>query len=251
MNIVLALCAFVLLVAVLWDAFETVVLPRRVTRRFRLVGIFYRTTWPVWSALVSAIVPRKNQETALSYYGPLSMIVLLALWAVILIVAFSLFYLLDAPSLSARNMPAGWRTCLYFSGTTFFTLGLGDVAPVSPLAHALVVIEAGLGFGFLAMVISYLPAIHQSFARRETNISLLDARAGSPPSASEILRRQVRDNSLASLTAFLHEWERWCAELLESHLSFPMLAYFRSQHDNQSWLTALTAILDSSSPGHR
>ncbi len=111
------------------------------------------------------------------------------------------------------------------------------------------VLEAGMGFGFLAIVISYLPALNQSFSRREVNISLLDARAGSPPSALEILRRHIRDHGREkanSLVALLHEWERWSAELLESHLSYPVLVYFRSQHDNQSWLAALTAILDTS-----
>ena len=138
-------------------------------------------------------------------------------------------------------------TCLYFSGTTFFTLGLGDVSPYTTTARMLVVLEGGMGFAFLALVISYLPALNQSFSRREVNISLLDARAGSPPSAGEILRRHVQFSAGNSLTQLLHEWERWSAELLESHLSYPVLVYFRSQHDNQSWLAALTAVLDTCS----
>ena len=103
-----------------------------------------------------------------------------------------------------------------------------------------------MGFGFLAVVISYLPAINQSFSRREVNISLLDTRAGSPPTAAEMLRRHTEGNDTGALTLLLREWERWSAELLESHLSFPVLVYFRSQHDNQSWLAALVSILDAS-----
>ena len=120
------------------------------------------------------------------------------------------------------------------------------MAPRSAFARAVVVLEAGIGFGFLAMVISYLPVIYQAFSRREVTISLLDARAGSPPTAAELLRRLKHDRSMESLQQLLEEWERWSAELLESHLSYPMLAHFRSQHHNQSWLGALTAILDTS-----
>lgn len=151
-------------------------------------------------------------------------------------------------ALGARvNLPEGpiaFGTALYLSGTTFFTLGLGDVVPVTPVARVITVIEAGMGFGFLAVVVGYLPVLYQAFSRREVTISLLDARAGSPPSAVELLRRHR--GSLHELEDLLDDWERWAAELLESHLSYPVLSYFRSQHDNQSWLAALTTLLDTS-----
>ena len=115
---------------------------------------------------------------------------------------------------------------------------------MAPIARALTVIEAGVGFGFLALVIGYLPVLYQGFSRREVNISLLDARAGSPPSAGELLVRHVGDT--AGLETLLRDWERWAAELMESHLSYPVLLYFRSQHEHQSWLGALTAVLDAS-----
>jgi hypothetical protein len=132
------------------------------------------------------------------------------------------------------------------SGTTFFTLGLGDVVPAGSFTRVLAVIEAGMGFGFLAVLIGHLPSLNQSFSKREVNISLLDARAGSPPTAFEIMYRHSHDFGMEALRQLLYDWERWSAELLESHLSFPVLAYYRSQHDNQSWLSALTAILDVS-----
>src|SRR5205823_4688769 len=135
---------------------------------------------------------------------------------------------------------------VYMSGTTFFTLGLGDVVPRTALAKTLTVIEAGTGFAFLAAVIGYFPVIYQAFSRREVAISLLDARAGSPPSASELLWRHRGDPGSAALTDLLRDWERWAADVLESHLSYPPLAYFRSQHYNESWLAALTTILDAS-----
>ena len=117
--------------------------------------------------------------------------------------------------------------------------------PRSGLARFLVVAEAGFGFGFLAAVIGYLPFIYGSFAEREVNISLLDSRAGTPPTAGELLRRHSYAEGAEALRELLKDWERWCAELMESHLSYPVLAYFRSQHDNQSWIASLTAILDT------
>ncbi len=132
------------------------------------------------------------------------------------------------------------------SGTTLVTLGLGDVVPQTRLARALVVIEAGTGLGFLAMVITYLPVPYQSFSRREVRLSLLDAWAGSPPCGTEVLRRLGRAGELSSLDEFFKDWEYWCSDVLESHISYPAVAYFRSQHQRQSWVSALTAILDLS-----
>ncbi len=245
MSVTAIISGIILIAIVLWDSFETVVLPRRVTRRFRLARYFYRNTWRFWRKLVEVLVPPKAQENYLSYYGPLSLLLLIGLWALALITGFSLLYWAQDHSLRTPDGIAHFRDCLYFSGTTFFTLGLGDIVPRTGLARVLIVAEAGMGFGFLAIMISYLPAVNQSFSRREVNISLLDARAGSPPTAAEMLRRHAQHGALEALIQLLHEWERWSADLLESHLSFPMLAYFRSQHDNQSWLAALTTVLDT------
>jgi hypothetical protein len=244
-KILLAFPGVALIVLVLWDAFETVVLPRRVTRKFRLTRLFYRYTWMIWSAIIRRIAKGRRQETYLSYYGPMSLILLLTIWAAGVIFGFSLVEWAAGFSLQAPEGTPGFATYLYLSGTTFFTLGLGDVTPVAAFARALTAIESGLGLGLLALVIGYLPAMNQSFSRREVNISLLDARAGSPPTAAEMLIRQCRGSDTEALLQYLGDWERWAAELLESHLSYPVLAYFRSQHDSQSWLGALTTILDT------
>jgi hypothetical protein len=245
MAIAAALSGTVLIVVVLWEAFETIVLPRRVTRRVRLTRLFYRCTWRPWRALAHAVASGRRLETLLSFFGPLSLLLLLSLWALGLITGFALLYWSCGVGPRTPSADAGFFTGLYLSGSTFFTLGLGDVIPHTSIARVMAVFEAGMGFAFLALVIGYLPALNQSFSRREVSISLLDARAGSPPTAAEMLRRHGSDHGLAALQQLLHDWERWSAELLESHLSFPVLAYFRSQHDNQSWLAALTAILDT------
>jgi hypothetical protein len=189
--------------------------------------------------------PGKRREKYLSYYGPLSLLLLLSVWASSLIVGFAMLQWALGSEMSAPEGAATFGTDLYMSGTTFFTLGLGDVMPRTPLARAVTVVEAGTGFGFLAMVIGYLPMLYQAFSQREVIISLLDARAGSPPRAAELLRRHGQ-GYMEELGQLLRDWERWSAELLESHLSYPVLGYYRSQHDNQSWLAALTTILDAS-----
>src|SRR6266571_9239002 len=235
-----------LIAVVLWEAFETIVLPRRVTRRWRLTRLFYRATWKPFAALVSQLFAGKRRETYLGFYGPLSLLLLLSVWAVGLVFGFALLHWGFGSELRPQEGATGFTTDLYMSGTTFFTLGLGDVVPRTQFARVLTVLEAGLGFGFLAMVIGYLPVLYQSFSRREVNISLLDARAGSPPTAAELLRRHAHNHGMDALHELLRDWERWSAELLESHLSYPVLCLFRSQHDNQSWLAALTTILDTS-----
>jgi hypothetical protein len=243
MSIAIMLAGAFLIVLVLWEAFETIIFPRRVTRRMRMTRIFYRVTWRAWKRIVYLMPAGRPSENLLSIYGPLSLIVLLSLWAFTLMLGFGL---LHWGSAAISEDQKSFATTLYYSGTTFFTLGLGDVRPLSALARLLTVAEAGTGLGFLAIVIGYLPGLNNSFSRREVNISLLDARAGSPPTAAEMLYRHNDEYGMESIRQLLHEWERWSAELLESHLSYPVLAYFRSQHDNQSWLAALTSILDTS-----
>ena len=235
----------VLLAVVLWDAFETIILPRRVSGRIRITKLFYRSTWIPWRATARFLAGRRR-DAFLSFFGPLSLILLLALWAVGIVVSFGLLQWAAGSALNVTGGEPGLGTDLYMSGTTFVTLGLGDVAPSSPVAKALTAVEAGMGFAFLAVVIGYFPVIYQAFSRREVAISLLDARAGSPPSASELLWRHRGDPGTAALTDLLRDWEHWAADVLESHLSYPPLAYFRSQHYNESWLAALATILDTS-----
>ncbi|HLZ52361.1 MAG TPA: potassium channel family protein [Candidatus Acidoferrum sp.] len=230
---------------VLWDAFESIILPRRVTRRFRLARLFYKSTWRTWKLVMRLVSSRKRREALLGFYGPLSLLVLVAVWAVGLVLGFGLMQYGAGSAVNMTGSESSFMTDIYLSGTTFFTLGLGDVVPRSALARALVVTEAGFGFGFLAAVIGYLPFIYGSFSKREVDISLLDSRAGTPPTAGELLRRHSYPSGLEALRDLLKDWELWAAELMESHLSYPVLAYFRSQHDNQSWIASLTAILDT------
>ena len=244
MKIFLAVLSIVCTLAILQDAFEAIILPRRVSRRFRFTRVFYRSTWTVWSAMSRRIKSDKRRESYFGYYGPLSLIMLLMVWALGLILTFSVLQWALRSPLYAPNDGRGFWTYAYMSGTTFFTLGYGDVTPGGTIGRVLAVIEAGMGLGFLALVIGYLPVIYQAFSRREVNISLLDARAGSPPTAAELIRRH--SGNMQELDLLMRDWEKWSSEFMESHISYPVLCYYRSQHNNQSWLAALTAILDAS-----
>jgi hypothetical protein len=253
MNSHLHITAIVAGVAILWmvllDAFETVVLPRRVLRNFKLTAYFYRRTWIPWRKIAQHIKKPSRQQNFLGYFGPLSLILLLGFWAAGLIFGFALiqFGIGGHEQLNGERLNFG--KIIYHSGETFFTLGYGDIVPTSAPARALSVFEAGMGFAFLGVVIGYIPVVYSSFSRREIQISMLDARAGSPPSASELLVRLAGRSedpgvSQSVLDEVLRDWERWSAELLESQISYPVLTFFRSQHSNQSWVAALTTMLD-------
>src|SRR3984957_10860423 len=247
MRIVTTICGILCILVVLLDAFQTIILPRRAAGRLRLTRIFYILTWFPWRFVATRIHHPRKRETALSFYGPLSVIFLLVVWACGMIFGFSLIYYALGSPFNDASQPLGYLSDLYVSGTNFFTLGLGDVIPRGQVVRALSTLEGGTGFGFLAIVMGYFPVLYGAFSRREVSISLLDARAGSPPTAAELMRRHTFDGAENALASLLSEWERWSAELLESHISYTLLCYFRSQHTNQSWLSALTAMLDTSS----
>ena len=231
---------------VLWDGFETMVLPRRVVRRLRVTRLFYRSTWLPWSRLAYSGFSGRRLEAILGVFGPLSLLFLIFFWVAILVFGFGLVHWALGSEVSSAEGGRGFLLDLYLSGTTFFTLGLGDVRPVDSVAKLMTVIEAGMGFGFLALVIGYFPALSQSFSRRESSISKLDSRAGSPPVGVLLLHGHNGKGGADELREQLLDWEQWSAELLESHLSYPVLAYYRSQHEHQSWLAALTAVMDMS-----
>src|SRR5579871_6456901 len=219
MRILAVIFGIILIIAILQDSFESIVLPRRVSRRFRLSRLFYFSAWALWSAIGRKMRPGNRREFYLSYFGPLSLILLLILWAATLVLAMAMNEWGSQLAMNTPEKTLSFGTYLYMSGTTFVTLGLGDVTPLTGMGRFLTVGEAGMGFGFLALIIGYVPIIYQAFSRREINVSLLDARAGSPPSAAEMLRRHYRTQRIDELVQFMRDWEKWSAELLESHLS--------------------------------
>jgi hypothetical protein len=226
---------------VFWDTFETIVLPRTVRRKVRLTNLVYQAAWSLVSRAARRMTPGGGaRRSLLGAYGPLSLLLLVGVWTTGLVFGFALINFGLKSPVNAPEATRDFGTYLYASGVTLFTLGFGDVTPTTALARFLSVLEAGVGIGYFAIVISYLPVMYGEFSRREVNILLLDARAGSPPAASELLRRHGRtdglDPNLDALTSLLKDFERWSAELLESYISYPILSFYRSQHEQQSWL---------------
>ncbi len=245
MRLLYGLIAGVALLITLQDAFEVMLLPRRVQRHVRFTRIYFHFTWTLWAFISRRVSPAPRREHMLGLYGPLSMLLLFSIWAALLIVSFgTLQWVLQPVSIGPPGISV-LSEQIYMSGVTFFTLGYGDIVPHSATARGLSVVEAGCGIGFIAVVIGYLPVLYQFFSRREAHVIQLDGRAGSPPAAATMLCRHAEGGGMDQLNVLLREWEVWGSELLESHLSYPMLAYYRSQHYNQSWLTALACIMDA------
>lgn len=230
--------------ATLTDAFEVVLLPRPVRHRARLNRFFFLGTWRVWSRLASRIPAGRRREDFIGVYGPLSMVLLFSLWAICMIVGFGLLQWAlreatgDGPAQSIARE-------LIVSGDAFFTLGYGDIVPRTLAARLLVILEAGTGFAFIALTISYLPVLYQHFAQRDAQIIEFAARAGTPPSAARLLGWHIARKEFQQLDRWLENWESWAGELIESHSTYPMLAFYRSQHDGHSWLASLAVVLDT------
>jgi hypothetical protein len=235
-------CAgLILIVVALQDAFEVVLLPRRIRRRLRLSSLFFRTTWAIWAPLGFLAKAGSRREHLLGIYGPLAMVCLFALWASFLIVGFGL---IQWALVDDRDQTVTLSSSLFMSGDAFYTLGYGDIIPRTAAARLLIIVEAGTGFGLIAITLSYLPVLYQHFARRDAQLIQLAVRAGSPASGATLLLRYAAESGPSGLEAWLREWEIWAAEVLESHASYPMLSYYRSQHRDQSWLASLALMLD-------
>ena len=240
MHILTGIVGLALVAIVLADAFQTVIVARHGRKIPAITRMFYRLSWSLFTTVAARIASRRRRERYLGIYGPLSLLMLLGFWAIGFIIAFAI--LQWSVGLELNGTHSSFANDLYFSAGSFFTLGSGE--PQNIPSKYLMVLEAGFGFSFLGLVIGYLPVLYQSFSSRELRILLLDARAGSPPSAIQFLLR--RGNNREDLERRLADWEEWALDLLHCHLSYPMLAYYRSQHANQSWLAALTTILDVS-----
>lgn len=239
-----AALGLIIILAILWDGFETMVLTRTVTRRWRFTAAYYLLTRATLYRTVRKFIPEGRRHGILTAYAPLSLLVLLAFWAGLLILGFALLDYGMKIGVSAKSAN-DFGDYLYFSGVTFLTLGYGDLVPQTALGRIFAVFEAASGFLFLALVISYLPVFYGAVRSREIMIIQLDARAGSIPSGHQLLRRHAEYGCMGELKATLKEYERWGAELLEAYLSYPVLCFYRSQHDDQSWLLTLVAILDA------
>jgi hypothetical protein len=247
MRILVGVIGGALVVLMLVEIFLSFLLPRRVKRDPRIVRSVFAYGWRPWRALACRL-PDQAKDTMLGIYGPLGLVVNLVLWVAIMMLGYACLLWADGSHLRALAGARGavdFGNDLYFAAATMTTNGPAGLAAHTSFARVIQVIDAGSGLAVLAIVIGYLPSLFQAFSQREATVSQLDARGGSPPTAGRLVTRTIHRDGWPALGEYLREWETWVAELMETHLSYPVLAYFRSQHVNQSWLSALCTVLDS------
>jgi hypothetical protein len=233
-----------LLVWTLFDLFRTLVTPRAARGRFRLSRMLFQPMWRPWRWVGLRTKTVQARERVLAAAAPFFFFVLLVGWVSIALLGYALILWSPAFVHGIGMGGTSFGNALYTSGTALFTLGFGG-GVATGWTRAVAVVEGATGLGLFAVVIAYLPVLYQAFNRREVGVLLLDARAGSPPSGPELLHRMGSAGVASSLPQLFAEWERWVADILESHMSYPILALFRSPHDYTSWVTSLGSVLDA------
>lgn len=242
MEGLVALVGVAIIAIVLADAVSLVLIPRTVRRPQRISSVSFTLAGRALARLVKVSRLPAVRSVLLGAFGPVSILLIIVTWAMLLVLGFGML------DWAVMHQQANARTLgdsLYFSGVTFFTLGYGDITPETGLARTLSVVQAGIGFMFLAVIIGYVPVFYSLFSRREALILMMDTRAGSEPTGLELLRRYALARCVPELPAFLKEWERWSAEQMEAFLSYPPIVHYRSQHDHQSWINSLVAVMDA------
>jgi hypothetical protein len=232
----------ILVAAALWDVFQTVIVPRPSPGRFRIATNLTRITWRISRGLALRMSARRR-EALLGVYAPALVVLVLVVWVVTLLVGFGLmiFALRD----ELRPQPQTLTEAVYAAGTALFTIGFGDFVPTGTAARVVSLVAAGTGLALVALVITFLFSLYGAFQRREMLVTTLDARAGAPPSGIALLETYARLGIVEDLPALFGEWETWAAEVLDTHVAYPILSYFRSSHDNESWVGSLGAMLDA------
>ncbi len=228
---------------VLYDVFETVVVPRRTGRLFRVAPHITLWLWPLWRHIGIRLHPAWRREDFLATFGPFIIVLLLVTWVLALVFGFGL--VLHALHEQVLPQPSDYPSAFYLAGTSLFTIGFGDYVPVGWAARIACLLAAAAGLAVVALVIALVFNLYTSFARREVLVLLLDSRAGVPPSGVVFLETFGRHGIADELASAFASYEVWTAEMLDSHLAYPILPFFRSSHDGQSWVSALGAVLDA------
>ena len=237
------LAGLALSVYVLNDVFQSVVVPRSTPARFRISRLVIVNGWRLMRAAALRSRTAGSRERMLGTFAPLILILLLVIWIAALIVGFGLMLYAFRESTTPPLDNLG--TAIYTAGTSLLTISFSNIVAGSGGAR-LVSIAAGMaGLGTIALAINFLFSIYATFQRREVLVVTLDSRAGAPPSGVNLLETMAKLGMTDGLPALFADWEKWAAEVLDTHIAYPLLAYFRSSHDNESWISAIGAVLDA------
>ncbi|HVS06782.1 MAG TPA: ion channel [Candidatus Dormibacteraeota bacterium] len=242
-DIIEFLAGAIVVFAVLNDVFQSVVVPRPTVGGFRLTRFVIRGSWRAWRTFGLRKSSSEGRERVLGTFAPRILIGLLLVWILSLIIGFGL--MLYALRTQTRPPLESLPVAMYFAGTSLLTIGYGDIVAHTWLARLVSITAAVAGLGLIALAISFIFSLYASFQRREVLVVTLDARAGAPPSGVSLLEASSKLGLKDDLSRIFIEWEKWAAEVLDSHMAYPLLAYFRSSHDNESWISALGAVLDA------
>jgi hypothetical protein len=233
-----------LLALTFWDLFETIVVPRPTPGWFRIGRYLVRGSWRGLRAIRDGR-PGRSYDRILGLFAPAAAMGLLVAWLFTLVVGYGL--ILFALRDELRPVPPDLGTALYFAASSVLTLGYGDIVAVGAPARINVITAAITGLGSVALVVTFLFSLYGSYQRREIEVVALQAVAGAPPSAVALLETYAWLDLGNRLPDLFAEWERWAAEVLDSHVAYPLLGFFRSSHDNLSWISALGTVLDAAS----
>jgi hypothetical protein len=233
----------VILAFIFFDLFQAVVLPRPSVYRLPLTSqILIRYSWRGWRWLGRHRRADKR-ENFLGSFGPAGLLMLLGFWSLFLMLGYGLIFngLRDQIQPPSRGI---W-TSLYFSGGSLLPVGHGDMVAEGGAARVVALAESATGVILIALVISLVFSLYQSVQAREESVVSLDALAGAPPSGLQILETAAANQMQHRLEPTFDEWRRWSAAVLESHLAYPILFFFRSSHDNEAWLNSFGAVMDA------
>lgn len=244
MHVLVGILGAFLVALMLTEIFVAFLLPRRVKRDPALVRTVFTYGWLPWRAMARRL-PAQAADTMLGIYGPFGLLLNLVLWVATMMLGYACLQWAVGSHLGPGGATVDFGKDVYFAAATMTTDGPSGLAAQTTSARILQIVDAGSGLAVLAIVIGYLPSLYQAFSRREATVSQLDARAGSPPSAGRLVLRTAQQDGWVSLNRYLASWEPWVADLMETHLAYPVLAYFRSQHVNQNWLAAICSVLDA------
>src|SRR5689334_6285573 len=244
-DALIGVAGLALVLLALWDIFETIVVPRPTPGWLRIARYVIRFTWRGYRNVVVRFRTGLARDSLLGLFAPGATIVLLAVWIAFIVVGYGL--ILFALRADIQPSPHTIGESIYFAASSILTIGFGDIVATGGLARVVVVVGAATGLGIIALVITFLFSLYGSYQRREVLVVTLSARAKAPPSAMLLLITYARLGLVDELPDLFREWEVWTAEVLDTHVSYPLLGYFRSSHDNVSWISSLGAVLDTAS----